>query len=79
MISELWSRHEYMVEMAMSNVQRAMTSKVGKPESMCSAHHPMVLYIVVKFPENISNGIRVKEWTQNHKVLRDRHSKFWMV
>ena len=36
-----------MVEMVMFNVQRARTPKVGKPElqSMCSAHHLIVLYI----------------------------------
>ena len=51
-----------MVELAIFNVQRVITSKVGKPELwfMCSAHH---LYICGKFHENISNGIRVREWT----------------
>ena len=38
-----------MVEMAMFNVQRAITSKVGKPELrfMCTAGRVMVLYICV--------------------------------
>ena len=47
-----------MVEMAMFNVQRAITQKVGKPELqfMCSAHPLIVLYIYVKFGENISDG-----------------------
>ena len=44
-----------MVEMAMFNVQRAITPKVGKPELrfMCSALWLIVLYICVKFRENI--------------------------
>ena len=48
-----------MVEMAMFNVQRAETPKVGKPELqfMCSARHLRVLYIYVKFSENISDHI----------------------
>ena len=70
---ELWSGHEYMVEMAMFNVQRTITPKVGKPELwfMCSAHSLVVFYITVKFRENISNGIRVLERTRNHKELTD--------
>ena len=50
-----------MVEMAMFNVQRAIISEVGKPELrfMCSAHPLIVLYLCVKFGENISHGIRV--------------------
>ena len=52
-----------MVELAMFNVQRVITPKVGKPELwfMYSAHSLMVLYICVKFRENISNGITVTE------------------
>ena len=39
----------------MFNVERAITPKLGKPELlfMCSAHPLMVLYIYVKFCENI--------------------------
>ena len=50
-----------MVKMAMVNVQMVITPSVGKPELrfMCSAHRLMVLYINMKFHENISNGIRV--------------------
>ena len=52
-VSELWSGHEYIVEMAMFNVQRAINPKVSKLELwfMCSAHRLMVLYIAVKFRE----------------------------
>ena len=54
-----------MVEMSMFNVQRAIIPKVGKPELrfICSACHLTVLYICVKFPENISDGIRVMAQT----------------
>ena len=72
-VSEFWSRHEYMVDIAMFNVQRVIIPSVGKSELwfMCSAHRLMVLYIGVKFRENISNGIRVMERTQNYKALTD--------
>ena len=58
----------YMVEMAMFNVQRAITPKVGKPELwfMCSACCFIVLCIYVKFRENITKGIKVIEWTRVH-------------
>ena len=52
-VFNLQSGHEYMIEMAMFNVQRAITLKVGKPELrfMCSAHCLIVLYICMKFGE----------------------------
>ena len=52
-----------MVEMVIFNVQRAITPKVGKPELqfMCSASRLIVLFICVKFCENIMNGIGVME------------------
>ena len=55
-----------MVEMAMLNIQRAITPKVGKSELrfMCSAYCLIVPYICVKFGENISDGIRVMEWSR---------------
>ena len=67
-VFNLQSRHEYMVEMAMFNFRRAITPKVGKPELwfMCSACCPIVLYIYVKFKENITNGKRVIERTRVH-------------
>ena len=67
-VFNLQSGHEYMVEMAMFNVQRAITPKVGKPELqfMCSASRLIVLYICVKFHENVRNGIRVTERTRVH-------------
>ena len=62
-----------MVDIAMFNVQRTITPKVGKPELrfMCSAHHLLVLYICVKFLENISDSIRVMVWTQMMEALTD--------
>ena len=48
-----------MVEIAMFNVQRAITPKIGKPELrfMCSVCRIIMLYICVKFCENTSDGI----------------------
>ena len=68
-----------MVEMVMFNVQLVLTRKVGKPVSrfMCSAHRLMMLYIGVKFLENIPQGIMAR--TQNYEALTDGHSKFWTV
>ena len=40
---------------------------------MCSAHCLMVLYIGVNFHENISNGIRDMEQTQNYENMTDRY------
>ena len=58
-VFNLQSGHEYMVEMAMFNVQRAITPKEGNRELlfMCSVCRFMVLYICVKFCENITNGV----------------------
>ena len=73
-VFNLQSRHEYMIEIAMSNVQRAITPKAGKPELwfMCSACCLIVLYSCVKFHENISGGIRVTEQTGMMEGLADR-------
>ena len=68
MVFSLQSRQENMVEMAMFNVQRAVTPKVGKPELgfMFSANCLIVLYIYVMFRENISNSFQLTEQTQVH-------------
>ena len=65
-VFNLQSRHEYMVEMAMFNVLRAITRKVGKPGSC-------VLQVVscVKFGENISYCIRIMERTRMMEALMD--------
>ena len=63
-----------MVEMAMFNVQRTITPKVDNPELwfMCSAHSLIVVYICVKFCENILDSIRVMVWEQMMETLMDR-------
>ena len=55
-----------MMEMAIFNIQRAITLKVGKLELqfMCSTCHLMVFNIWVKFHENMSSGFKVMEQTQ---------------
>ena len=62
----LQSGHEYGVEMAIFNVQRAITPKVCNPKLrlMRSARRLMRLNICVKFHENILNGFEVTEWTR---------------
>ena len=57
-VFKLQSGHEYMIEVTMFNVQRAITPKIGKSELwfMYSACHLMAFYICVKFCENIKNG-----------------------
>ena len=67
-VFNLQSGHEYMVEMAMFNVQRAIIPKVGKPELgfMCSARRLILFYICVLFHENISNGFQLTERTRVH-------------
>ena len=52
-----------MVELAIFNVQRAITPKVCNPELrfLRSARRLMVLNICVKFHENILNGFEVTE------------------
>ena len=49
------------------------SSQSRQPELwfMCSAHCFMMLHIGVKFRENILNGIKVMERTQNYEVLTD--------
>ena len=62
-----------MVEMAMFNVKRAITPKAGISELqfMCSAHCFIVLYLCMKFHENISDVIRVMEQTRMIEALTD--------
>ena len=67
-VVNLQSRHEYMVKMAMFNVQRVITLEVDKSELwfMCSERRLMVLCTCVRFCKNIMNGISVMERTQVH-------------
>ena len=52
--------------MAIFNIQRAITLKVGKQELrfMCSARRLMVFNICVKFHENMSSSFKVMERTR---------------
>ena len=54
-----------MVKMAIFNIQKAITPKVGEQELqfMCSARRLMVFNICVKFHENMSRGFKVMEGT----------------
>ena len=47
-------------------VQRAVTPKAGNSELrfLCCANRIMVIYICIKFQENISDSFQVTEWTQ---------------
>ena len=64
-----------MVEMAIFNIQRAITLKVGKQELqfMCSACHLMVLTFVSSFMKICPSLFKVMERTQ--KLLTDTHTK----
>ena len=64
-----------MLEMAIFNIQKAITLKVGKQELrfMCSAHRLMVFNIYVKFHESMSSGFKVMEGTR--KLLTNTHTQ----
>ena len=75
-VFNLQSGHKYMAEMAIFNVQRAITPKVCKPVMVrvfCMSSQ-VVLYICVKFCENILASIRVTERTKIMEALMDGHS-----
>ena len=61
-----------MVEMAIFNIQRAITLKVAKQRVMvhvfCMSSHGV--NICIKFHENMSSGFKVMEWTQ--KLLTNK-------
>ena len=63
----LQSGHEYVVEIAIFNVQRAITPKVCNPELrfLCSARRVMMLIICVKVHlKKFLNGFEVTERTR---------------
>ena len=74
MILKIYSGHECMVEMAIFNIQRAITLRVGKQELriMCSACCLIVFNICVTFHENMSSSFKVMERTR--KWLTDTHT-----
>ena len=56
-----------MTWITIDNVQRVVTPKAGTCNSelwfLCSANCTMVIYICIKFQENISNSCQVTKWT----------------
>ena len=66
-----------MVEMAIFNIQSAITLKVGKQELqfMCSARHLMVFNICVKFHKNMLSGFKVMERTPKLSTDTYTHRK----
>ena len=65
-ISEtIFKGHKYMTGITNYNVQRVVTPKAGNSESwfLCSAHHIVVIYICIRFQENISNSFQVTKLT----------------
>ena len=71
MVFNLQRRHEYLVEMAMFNVQRAIIPKVGKQELrfMCSARCLIMFYICMNLC--IFDYIICMEWTRMMEALTD--------
>ena len=57
-----------MTWITIDNVQSVVTPKAGKSELqfLHFANLIMVIYICIKFQENISNSFQVTEWTQIH-------------
>ena len=66
-VLKLQTVQEYMTEITIYYVQRAITPKIGHPELwiLCSACRLMVLYICITLHENISNSFQVIERTRN--------------
>ena len=64
----------YMIEMAILNIHRAITLKIGKQELrfMYSACHLIVFNICIKFHENMSSGFKVMERTQKLLTQTER-------
>ena len=75
-IFKLQKGHKYMTGITNYNVQRALTPKAGNRELwfLCSAHHIMVIYICIKFQENISNSFQITE--QTHILQKSLFSMF---
>ena len=66
-VFKLKSGHKHMTKITIYNVQRGITLKVGKQELRfsCSACCLKVLYISIKFHENMYlKHFQVAEWTQ---------------
>ena len=66
-----------MVEMAIFNIQRAITLKVGKQELrfMCSACHLMVLTFVSSFMKTCQEVLKLWSGHENSKPTKGNNSK----
>ena len=55
-----------MTWVTFNNIQRLVSPKAGNSELwfLCFAYCIMMIYICIKFQENISNSFQVTEWTQ---------------
>ena len=64
-VYRLQSRHKYLTEITIYNIQRAVTAKVGKQELwvLCFTCRLMLVNISVKFDENISLNSHVTKRT----------------
>ena len=62
--------------MTIVKFQRGIIPKVYRQELrfLWSVRHLMMLYISMKFHENILNGFQVIEWTQLHGKRTDRQT-----
>ena len=65
---EVTEGHKYITEITIFKSSKGIIPKVGKPELpfLCSAPCLMMLYICVKFHQNIWNGFQLTEQTQVH-------------
>ena len=65
-VFKLHSGHKYIREITIFTVQMAITPKVGQPELPFLYSEPclMLLYIYVKFHQNIWNSFQLTERTQ---------------
>ena len=63
-----YNGQKYITEITIFKVQKAITQKVGQPvlQFLCSAPRLMMLYICVKFHQNIWNGLQLTEQTRVH-------------
>ena len=65
-LNKLQSGHKYITKITIFKVQRAVTLKVDKTELwfLCSAPRLMMLYICLKFHQNIWSGFQLTEQTR---------------
>ena len=79
-VFKLRGGHDFMTKISIYNVQRAITSNVGKPQLwfLHSACCLMVVNICVKFSKNISNCFQVQERTPFCDRPTDVHGKINM-